>query len=77
MTPTTRIIMTRTEKGCPDSSTVLTFHEGEQYDVPTDLAEALFSMGAADPAEAHEAADAAEQAAEKPKAKARTRKASA
>lgn len=48
-----KVRMNRTAKGAPDSITVKEYLEGEEYDVPEDLAECFFSDGSADPAEAH------------------------
>lgn len=60
--PTVRIVMLKTTKGAPDGITTVEYVEGQEYDVPEDLAGAFFSTHSADPAEAHEAvAEAAEQ----------------
>jgi hypothetical protein len=55
--PTIRVIMLKTTLGAPDSISTVEYEAGKQYDVPEDLAECFFSTGAADPAEAHAAAD--------------------
>lgn len=55
MEPTIRVIMLRTAMGAPDSTTVVEYQAGRQYDLPQSLADCFFSTGDADPAEAHEA----------------------
>lgn len=52
-----KIRMTRTENGSPDGFTVREYKDGHTYDVPDELADAFFKAGAADPEEAHQAAD--------------------
>lgn len=64
------VVMRRTEKGSVDGFTVREFAEGERYMLPADLAEAFFSCDAADPAAAIDAAEKAEAAKPKGKAKA-------
>lgn len=66
--PTVKVRMNATAQGAPDSTTVRTYEAGREYEVPEDLAECFFSTGAADPAEAHTEADAADAAPPSPEA---------
>lgn len=54
MAATIRVLMTATAKGALTSTHIKEFHEGQEYDIPEELAHAFFDMGVADPAEAHE-----------------------
>ncbi len=54
--PQIKVLMLRTAKGAPDSTTVKEYLEGQVYEIPEDLADCFFSDGSADPAEAHEPA---------------------
>ena len=54
--PTIRVLMSATAKGAIDSTTIREFEAGREYELYEELAEAFFSMGVADPAEAREPA---------------------
>lgn len=59
---TVRVLMLRDAWGAPDGITRTFYAGGQEYDLPTDLAECFFSTSDADPAEAHmQVMDAAQE----------------
>lgn len=66
---TVRVLMLKDAVGAPDGITKTHYAAGQEYDLPTDLADCFFSTGDADPAEAHmQAANAAQDAPGAPQA---------
>lgn len=75
---TIRVLMRETRKWAVTPTEIAEYLEGSAYDVREDIAQSMFAAGLADPAEAHEAPDAASKKAsdDAPKSKARSKKAS-